>query len=802
MMILELRQAGRRVMRRPGYSFLTVAVMGVGLGLVMFVFSMVNSLILTPMSLPHAERLVSIGEPTSNGITGIDGDQYLKVHGKLHGVDRMGAYAETGVIINNGQGASYFRGARMSASMMRLLGAKPLLGRAFEHADDVPGAPRDVVLSESLWREHFGADPKIIGRNVRVNGEWSTVVGVMPASFDFPGGIRVWLPLRLQSGMHQYVACVARMAPGVQLGQVRAELDAWAGRLQKTMPQGQHARPLAVAPIELFFVPRDLRRWVWLMFGAGVLVLLLACINVANLQLVQTLQRRHELSLRGALGGTRSRLLMGTLAEGLLLAAASLAVAVLVAHAGIQWIYTAWVASHPESVLNMHGIDDRVFAFGGMLALASMLLSSGIPAWGALNNDNLQDAMRDGSKGSGRRFARVSKVMVVVEVMLTVVLLVGAGTFVRSLRTLMTQKVVGEGHAAKVLTADIALPPQAYKDGTQRIRFFDAVVARLRQDPEVVAATASDSVPGASLGSHEDVSLPGQPQPVHGWRRVQMSIVDPHFLATYGVHLREGRFLGARDTADSVPVVVIDAKMAARFWPHTDPLNHKLVLYPGKPWARTLTVVGVTQTLQMDSVLERSRPGMMIPMDQAAGDRPLQDVGLAVRTHIDPAAFTSRLIDAVHSVDSQAAVYEIHSQAQGIATARVGLVVLTGVFSALGLVALLLAAAGLYGVLAFSVAQRTREIGIRRAIGAGHGSILREIGRQLVWQLGLGLGIGLVLSWPWSNLLADPNLHTRAHDPAVFLPVVAMVMGISLLATLVPMRRALHVAPAFALRYE
>ncbi|MBB6185360.1 putative permease [Oleiagrimonas soli] len=781
---------------------LSVTVMGVGLGLMMFVFSMVNSLILQPLPLPHAERLISVGMPTPNGIEGIDGDQYLQLRGKLRGVDRMGAYREAGISLDSGHGATYYRGARLTASMMRLLDAQPLLGRGFVPADDALGAPHALLLGETLWREHFGADPKIVGRSVRVDGEWATVVGVMPAAFGFPGSAQAWLPLRLQSGQHTYVAAVARMAPGVQLGQVRAELDAWAGRLQRTLPSGVHTMQLIVAPVSLSFVPRDMRRWVWLMFGAGVLVLLLACINVANLQLVQTLQRRHELSLRSALGGSRMRLLYGALAEGLLLGAAALALAFLIVHAGGRWIDATWVANHPESVLTLHGTDASVIAFGIVVALLSTMLSSGIPAWRATRADDLQDAMRDGSKGSGSGFARVSRVMVVVEVALTVVLLVGAGTFVRSLHALMAQPAVGASHAAQVLTADVALPPQAYKEDAQRIRFFEAVVQRLQQNPEVVAATASDVVPAAVLGSHEDVSLPGQPQPADGWPRAQMAIVDAHFLDTYGVHLREGRFLDARDRADSAPVVVIDAKMAAAYWPHRDALDQKLVLYPGKPWARTLTVVGVIQSLQMDSMLERPRPGLLVPLQQSATFSPLHDVGLAVRTHADASTFAPQLIDAVHSVDPQAAVYAVRSQADAMATARVGLVVLTGVFSALGLVALLLAAAGLYGVLAFSVAQRTREIGIRRAIGAGHGAILLDTGRQLFWQLGLGLGIGLLLSWPWSKLLADPGLHTRAHDPGVFVPVLATVIGISALATLVPMLRALRVDPAVALRYE
>ncbi|CAM5379393.1 FtsX-like permease family protein [Rhodanobacter lindaniclasticus] len=320
--------------------------------------------------------------------------------------------------------------------------------------------------------------------------------------------------------------------------------------------------------------------------------------------------------------------------------------------------------------------------------------------------------------------------------------------------------------------------------------------------PAWADASVSDTVPGAVLGSHESVALPGQPEPAVGWPRAQMGIVDAHFLATYGVQLRAGRFFDARDRADSAPVAVVDAKMAEAMWPHGDALGRKPVPWPGRSQARTLTVIGVVESLQLDGVLEKPRPGLLLPLDQSAGQSPLHAVGLAVRTHADARRFEPQLIAAVHAVDPQAAVYGVRSQAAAMAQGRVGLTVLSTVFGALGLVALPLAGAGLYGVLAFSVAQRTRELGIRRAIGAGNGAIVRTVARQLGWQLGIGLGIGLLLAVPWSAVLADPGLRTRAHDPAVFVPVLLVVLAVAVLAALVPLLRALRVDPVIALRYE
>jgi len=806
MVVREFREAWRRLARRRGYALLSVAVLGVGLGVALFLFSLVNTLILQPLPMPHAERLMALGEPSDsgNGIDAIDSDQYLALRGHLRSAELMGAYAGVGVGLDAGNSATYYQGSRMTASMMQLFGFKPLLGRGLVPSDDEPGAAPVVLLGESLWRHAFKAEPNIVGRSVRVNGEWATVVGVLPASAgDLPvTGNQVWLPLRLQPGQHRDLAGVVRLAQGGQLEQARAELDAWDMRLQQALGPGQHTRGIIVKPLAFTFVPEDMRQWVWLMFGAAILVLLLACVNVANLQLVQTLQRRHELALRSALGSGRARLMFGTMAESLLLSLAALAIALPIVHGGNRWIVAMYFTEAPGAVPFHHfGIDGLVATVALAAAVLSTAAAGLIPAWRASRAD-LQDALRDGGKGSAAGFVRVARVMVMAEVALTVVLLVGAGTFVRAVGSVLSQPVVGASHAAQVLTAKVMLPRGAYKDDAQRVRFFAAVVERLRHETGVVDATAANTVPGAVLGSHESISLPGHPEPAHGWPRAQTGIVGAHFLGTYGVHLRAGRFFDASDHADGAPVTVVDAKLATGMWPHGDALGRKLVLWPGKSYAKTLTVIGVIEPLQMDGVLEKPLPGLLLPRDQSAGLSALHGVGLAVRTHAAANRFEQQLAATVHAVEPQAAVYDLRSQAAAMAQDRVGLTVLSTVFGALGLVALLLAGAGLYGVLAFSVAQRTREIGIRRAIGAGHGAIVRTVARQLGWQLGIGLTLGLLLAMPWSAVLADPGLRTRAHDPAVFVPVLFVVLAVAVLAALVPLVRALRVDPAVALRYE
>ena len=812
MPIRELTTAWRRLARRPGYAALSIAVLGVGLGVVLFLFSLINTLMLHPLPLPQADRLMAVGElqragggigDTGIGIGDLDSVQYLRLKDALHGIDAVGAYRDVGVSLDAGAGATRYYGARLSASMLDLLDARPLLGRGFAPSDDAPGAPPVVLLGENLWRHALGADPRIIGRALRIDGEWATVIGVLPAGFGFPSGdTALWMPLRVDPAQDMGLSMVARLARGTTLVQARQELAAVDTNLRRAGPHGQDDPPLVIKPLAYSFVQEDIRHWVWLMFGAGALVLLLACVNVANLQLVQTLNRRRELALRSALGGTRARLMAGALAESLLLSGAALAIAMPIAWLGDYWLVTTYADNDKAPSAFLHfGIDGWVVAFGAAAAVLTTALAGMIPAWRVARVD-LQDALRDGDKGSGRGFARVARVVVVTEIALTVVLLGGAGMFVRALDHLLSQPLGGAAHADQVLTARVALPPRGYSDDASRIAFFQRAVERLRMDGTVLDATAANTIPGAELGSHETVTAAGQPEPPEGWPRAQVGIVDGHFLDVYGARLRAGRFFGPRDEASSRAVVVIDAKAAAALWPGRDPLGQQLVFYPDRARTSTATVVGVIEPLQLDSALERSLPGVLVPLAQSSGMGPLRAVGLAIRVQDGAAAYAPRLAKVVRGLDDQVATYALRSQARAAATGRVSLLVLTEVFSALGLIALLLAAAGLYGVLAFSVAQRTRELGIRRAIGAGHVAIVRAVGRQLLWQLGLGLAIGLAAAWPWSTLLADPGLHTRAHDVAVLLPVATLVAVIALLSSLAPLWRALCVDPAVALRYE
>ena len=803
-------QAIRRLGRRPGIFLTSVLVLGTGLGLAVFLFSLVQKTILQPLPFPQPDRLVVIGHAQDNGlgIGSLGTDLLLDLHGKLDGVGTVGAYSMSSMVLGGGghAPAAYEQGASLTASVLHMLDVRPVLGRGFLPADEAPGATPVVLLGASLWRQRYHADPHILGRSLRVDGVWARVVGVLPERFGFPGFARLWLPLDVHASQPMQVVALARLGPGATVAQVRAQLHALQPQLKRLSSGANRARPLTAMPLALAVVHKDTRRWVAMMFLASLLVLLLACVNVSNLQLVQVLNRRHELALRSALGGTRARLMLDALAEGCWIGLGALLVAWPIYLGAGRWLAQVYADNNQGAVsafvLPHMNAGIAVFLWGTSMLSATLAVL--VPVW-RMTRDNLQPSLGDGGRGSASGSVRMAGVMVIFEIVLTVLLLVGAGTLIRSMRHILSSPASTRVPATQVLTANLAFPRPTYDDPAKLVDRYRTIARQLRGDAGVVDASAGNAIPGVSDGSDEYIAAQGQPRPPHGWTGASMGIVDTHFLSTYGGRLLQGRFFQDRDRAGSMPVVVIDRTTATRLWPGRDPLGRKLVLHP-EAHARVLTVVGVIKPLRMRGSFEPPRSELLLPLQQAAGESAVRYVGLAVHTRAANArAYAMQLQKRVQRMAPQAALYQVFTQARLERMSRVGIWVLVQFFGFLGLVALVLAAAGLYGVLAFTVAQRTREIGIRRAIGAGDASIVRHVSLQLLGQLVLGLAIGLALSWPWTTALAAANIGgfaMRVHDPLVVGLVTAVVVIAVVVATVVPIWRALRVDPAVALRYE
>ena len=802
MSVREFRDAVRRLMARPGYALLSVAVLALGLGAVLFMFSVLDHLVLRPLPFPNADRLVAIGHARdgAGNVGYLRSRDLAQITETLRGVDAYGIWTETTVAIGRGGpfAARQYQSSAMSAEVLPLLGVRPALGRAFSEADDRPGAELTLLLSDTVWREDFGADPAVLGQRLTVNGEPATVIGVMPPGFAFPYVDRVWLPRRFAADDGVASQVMARLAPGMTLSKLRLELEVLAERLGDQLEGARDHRRLRVVPIAERFVDSGTRQYLWLMFATGVLVLLLACINAANLQWMQAVSRRREIAVRAALGASRIGLLRELLIESLLLSLAATVLALLLAHLGVEWLLAVLTASgdSPPYFAEL-GVDLRLVGFALLAALLATALAGMAPAMRSSRVD-VQRTLRDGDKGSGGGFARLARSMVLVEVALTVVLLVGAGTFVRGLVQVLAFDFGTRADPASILTARIGPVSSSFASGAEQVRFLERVIDRLRGDPQILAASVSTALPGTMGDGHELVAAEGNASDARSAVQAQHARVDDGFLDTYGIRLVSGRGFDGRDQADSEPVVIVDRRLAERVWPGSDPIGQYLLLNPQRERHERRMVVGVTDPLHLEDADDPVLPILLVPLRQA----PARFASIAVRTGGDVSQHASLIAAAVLAEDADTLVHSIQTQAEAIRSGRIGPVVLTQMFVALGAVALLLAAVGLYGVLGFVVLQRQREIGIRRAIGAGHGSIVQDVGARLAFQVCIGICVGLLLALPWSKLLEDPQLQTRGFDPLVFAIVIIMTVAVAIVACYAPLRRALHTDPMVALRHD
>lgn len=797
----ELRNALRRLRARPALALLSVAILGIGLAVAHFLFGAVNGMVLRPLPFPHAERLVSIGwhENGVVGLEGIDADDWLRLRPALAGYDLIAV--DGGILtvnLSRADGVQRYNGAMIDSNVLPLLGEQPMLGRAFSADDDRPGAPMTVLIGERVWRNDFQADPDVIGTTLRANGEPATIIGVMPESFGYPRGQQVWIPRRLAAGDGLPANVSARLAEGVGIEQARLALEATAQQLGAALEESLQGDVLSMRPLAHNFVNDVTRRMAWMMFGASLLVLVLACANVANLQLTHVLTRRRELAIRSALGAGRGRLLRELLAESLLITVAASTVAIVLAHYGGLWVLQGMIANdNLPAYFIRFDYDWRDAVFIVAVAAASCLMAGLAPALRAARTDINVD-LQEGSKGTqGGLFARFSSGLVVAEIALTVVLLVGAAMFLRGIDGMMRADLGTDNDPATVLTGRIGIFPSQFPTPESQVRFFQRTVQALRDEPGVIAATAGTGLPGSAFGSGVDVRAEGQPADPAVSVPTDAAAVDDGFAGVYAPRLLAGRHIDARDRADTLPVAVIDVALARRLWPDRDPLGQRFHAGPAAD-APLVTVVGVIDTLRLREMDSNPRPTLLRPLSQW----PTRFATVAVRLGGDAMAFAPRLADVVRAVDADTPVYWVRTQAEAIRLGRVGPLLLTQIFSGVGLVALVLAAAGLYGVLSFSVAQRTRELGIRRAIGAGATVISRLVARRIGWQLAAGLGIGVLLALPWSMALADPALNTRGLDPVIFGTVLVLIVAVAVVAGLAPLRRALRIDPMVALRHD
>ena len=798
----ELKAAFRAIANRPSFSALVVAVLGVGLACTIFMLVMVNTFVLRPLPFPAPDQLLSAGFVTPHSgddIQDVASKDLIALRRVLDGKADVGGFTRSTVTLSDMDDAERFDGASVTANLWRVLGVAPLLGRDFTAEDERPGAAPVAMLSWDVWQQRYNGDPAIVGRAVRVNSAPAIVIGVMPPHFTYPYKEMIWLPAMLSESAAPddgYVAVMRRHA-GVAEAAVHTAIQAWFADAVRAEPERLRGFDIRVDPLEYLTISRTTRAILGIMLAAVVLVLLVACANAANLLLTRTIGRRQELAVRVALGASRTRLVVHLLAQSLLLSliAAALAMPLVLALVAYQQTSFLNAESGPPRWLRFD-VDANVIAMALGAALLTALATGILPALRAAGSAPA-GALRDGTRSvAGGAFARVSRVLVVGEIALSCLLLISVGTMVRGVAALDRLDLgIDTNH---LLTARVALFTSRYPTGAEQVRLFEKLVERVRAEPGVAAVGAGTVLPARINFMHDVIASGTVPPTDHAAPAASYGAVDDGFLAAYGITLQEGRFFDSRDTADGDRVAVVDRRFAERFGNGDSLVGKRFRLDPNDPDGRTVTVVGVIGRLTLNQPGDTPTPTMLVPLRQDPG----RIASLAIRARGEPGAFAPRLAEIMREVDADTPLYWVRDYRTIIRSVTYGERVVAQWFGAFGLVALLLAGAGLYGVMAFSVSQRIREIGVRRALGAPDTRVLRSLFARSAVQLLTGLAIGLALGIPFANALTGWLASIERENTAVVIAALAVLVGAALLATLIPARRALRVDPMVALRYE
>ncbi|MGV8039998.1 MAG: ABC transporter permease [Thermoanaerobaculaceae bacterium] len=800
----ELSDAVRRLLRRPAHTLALTGVLAVGLALAITMFEGLNGYVLRPLPVREPERvmLVTMSIPAQ----GLEGGSFalhdlVDWRERQHSFELLAGFGQGTFNLGGIERPERLAGAVVTDGFFEMFGVAPRLGRWVRASDCAPGAPPVLVLGHTVWERSFAADPAVLGRTVRLNGQTAEVIGVMPPSFRLPLDEDAWTALPLDTGATsrsegRAVGVIGRLADGASRGQAQAELSTIAEELGRAYPETNAGRVPVVAPYAEEWVGAQTRATVSALFICTLLVLLVACANVANLIVARLAAGSREMSVRSALGASTGRLIRPILAECLVVSVAATVIGSALSRAGMVWI-TATLqrtdASRPSWV--QFDPDWRSAVFAVAAALACTFIPGLLPAWRLVRRDPVE-GLRAGGRGAvGGRLGRMSRGLVAVEVGLACVVLICAGLMVRS--ALKVGRVGLGVRTEGVLTGRVGLFAADYPTEAACAQLFTGLLQRLEAMPGATAVAASTSLPGAGsgfcsyLGEGESLE-PGKQPPF-----ARFVGVSPGYFGVLEVPLLAGRLVGESDTADAPPVAVVNAVLAERLGGTQAVLGRRLQLSAGDR-TELHTVVGVVGNVQQGSISNRMSSTVYVPLVQT----PPRFASLLVRTAGEPRAHAETLRSVVRQADPNLPVYWLQPLAdwpsQRIVLQRF-LATMFGVFAGAGL---LLAATGLFAVLAQVVGGRTAEIGLRRALGASASGIVAMISRQNAWPVGIGLVTGLGLGVGLAHLIAGELVGVRPTDPlAIGLGTLALI-GCAALAAWTPARRAVRIEPATALRTE
>ncbi len=803
-LLQDIRYGLRMLARNPGFTAVAIITLALGIGANTAIFSVVNAVLLRPLSFPEPGRLVSVYE--SKPSAGIEQSvasppNFFDWRDQNHVFSSIAAYTPNPIALTERGEAQRIVAVLASPSLFPTLQVEPFLGRSFLEEEGQRGHDYEVILSHQLWQTRFGGDKNIVGQKARLDGESYTIVGVMPAGFQFPlSGADVWIPLSFpenvatQRGAH-YLNTIARLKPGVSLEQAKQELNTIGGRLALAYPKTNKGSTATVAGFRDSLVG-DVRPALLILLAAVGLVVLIACTNITNLLLARSNERKHEVAIRTALGAAPRRLVRQLLTESLLISLGGGLSGLLLAMWGIQAIVKFGPRDIPR--LDAIGMDGPVLAFTAGLAVLTGLIFGVIPALRASRTD-LNESLKTGirSVGSSEK-GRLRGALVAGELALSLVLLTGAGLLVRSF--LRVTHVDPGFDVSHVLIFDLSLPDAAYPDGPHIAQFADRLVDRLKALPQVQSAGTVFPRPLSAEPFNSTFSIKGEPPSPEGEERsVQMRVVSVDYFRTMQIPLIKGRAFDASDRRDSPHVVLLTQEGERKFFPGGNAIGKEISLHaragPDKIGGEIVGVVGNAhyQGLDVDPP-----PDVYALIDQAS----VGEMSVVVHTLGDPANLAPAVREQVHAADKNLPLSDLSSlkdlMAASLAQRRFYMLLL-GLFAT---VALSLAAVGVYGVMAYTVSRRTQEIGVRLALGAPRERVLAMVLAQSARVVAVGLAAGLVVTAVVSRLLSRLLFGITAGDPFTFLGALLLLAVIALCATYVPARRASKVDPMVALRYE
>jgi putative ABC transport system permease protein len=802
----DVRHGARTLARNPGFTFAALLALGLGIGANTAVFSVVNGVLLRPLSYADPDRLVMVFQQRALQGRNLDRSfasvaDFLDWKSQAHSFQTLDA-----VLLFNGRftlagdgDAEQVVGSSVTSTFFETLGVRPLLGRTFRPGEDQPGLPQRAVISEHLWHRRYASSPGILGKQVQLNGRPCTIVGVMPSTFEFlQPDADVWSILTLNPPTRRppfSLFGIGRLKPGVTMGQAGTEMEMVARDVERAHPNDYNHLSFPVVPLREVIV-RDARPLLWVLSGAVLLVLLIAVSNVANLLLARATARQREVAIRLSIGAGKGRLVRQFMTESLMLSLAGGGVGILLAFAGVSALRALGPRDWPR--LSEIGIDINVLAFTLLVSLVSAVFFGFVPALAAANTSVAQSLKEGGRGGESRRLGRARGALVIAQVMFSVLLLIGAGLLIRSFNLLGQVHAGFQAPPERILTMIVAPSGPRYQDRRALAAYWEQLLDHVRAVPGVESASLSITIPPNRVALSDGYEIEGRPWPPgSGQPVVPVPIVSRDYFRTLGIPLLDGRWFDQSDTADSHVTVITEA-MARRHFSGENPIGHRLRETMGSSAGPYMEIIGVAGDVKYQGLGHENEPIYY----QLSEGSPFPRSWLLVRTRSDAELMVSAIRDAIRHLDPGVPVDRISTMAQAlsdsVALPRFRSLLMT-VFA---MAALLLAAIGIYGVLAYSVAQRAQEIGVRMALGATVHDVLKLVIGQGSRLAAVGIALGLTGALGLTRVLKQMLFGVTASDTVTLVSAALILGGVAVAASLIPALRAARIAPSATLREE